>query len=253
MLVPAKDQELILSTIDELPPKSILVGLNPEQTDHWQNIRDEYNFLHRSLKAYFSGKSFPLKDELTDFGQELFGCFTDYHIKLYAVVQWGWDYILDFYSKHGNKDELGENFPYASPGELLAEILRYGCLAKFDQCLMGRHDFKPRKMYELRLDEKKDAKGKLSKAQKTKHLSDANTLDKPFEPYMRLEKFCMIACYDAAKKDKTLKKRLIEYEKSGDDLKDITCKKFRGMKGYAWEKGKILKTSKAGGTYNQIS
>lgn len=255
--VSIKDQELILSILDEIPPSFLLPKLNERQTKNWKATKRQFKQLGKALKAYFSGESFPLKDELTDYGLELYGYLTDFYIKLYGVIQWGWDSITKLWidNPFTNKNAYGEIFPCISPGETLAAILERDAASEFNQCRQGRFDFKPRKIYKTYLNQKKYNSGKLTSIQQQNHEKDVRNLFKYFESNSSLEYFCIIACHVGAeeKQDKVLKLRLKDYKTAKDNLSECLNRKFHKMKGHGWENGVFLETEKAGGTYKKTS
>lgn len=253
--VPSDEQELILSTLNEVPPSVLLFGLNKEQTEHWWFVKEQFSNLGKALKAYFSGESFPLKDELTDYGIELYGCLTDFYIKLYGVIQWGFEDILQHWEDNlfVSKKKYGEIFPHNSPGQTLADILKRDADSQFSQCVASRHDFKPRKIYQTYLNHQKYNAGELNKIQQQKHLNNIKDLNRGFESNSSLEYFCLVACCIAErdKKDKTLKRKLEEYGKAKDNLSKVLNRQYRDINGHGWENGVLLETEKKGGTYRK--
>lgn len=254
--VSSDDQKVILSILNEVPPFYLLESLNEKQVEHWWAVKTQFTCLGKALKAYFSGESFPLRDQLTDYGVELYGSLTDFYIKLYGLIQWGFDYIKELWVNNPftNKNSYGEMFPCSSPGETLAAILERDAASEFNQCRAGRHDFKPRKIYKTYLNQKKYIKGKLTPIQEQNHQNDIQKLFKPFESNSSLEYFCVVACCVAveSKNDKILKRKLDEYEKAKDNLTKILNRQYRDIKGYGWENGAFLETEKAGGTYKKV-
>lgn len=254
LTISPSEQISILSTVGGLPPISLLDTLNEQQTEHWCIVKQTFSYLHKSLKAYFAGESTPLR-ELPDYEQELYDSMTNFYLNLYNVIQWGWNDILDSYQQYGNKSHYGAGFPWTTPGETLAAILERDAVAQFWQCKAGRHDFKPRKMYTLHRESKKLSQGDLTSIQKQKHQTEVKALTKPFESLMELEMLCIGACRLALKtrKDKVLTNKLKNYEASREQLSTILHKRYRNTKGFAWQNGQLLETTKQGGSYRATS
>jgi hypothetical protein len=250
LLIPAEEKATILSTIDGLPPNFLLPKLNQQQTEHWVDVREIFDCLHKSLKAFFSGQASPLP-QLPTYDQEIFSGLSDLYLSLYGVIQWGWEDIVKSFAENHSK-YYSEKFPWATPGETLAAILERDAVAIFWQCKLGRHEFKPRKMYSLHRLAKKFSEGELSKVQQQKYRNDSKSLTKDFESLMELEIFCIKACRLAAKSrnDKLLTRKIANYEQSLNDLSRVLYCGYREAKGFAWQSGKLLQTSKKGGTYS---
>ncbi|MHC5716571.1 MAG: hypothetical protein ACYTX0_31745 [Nostoc sp.] len=245
-----EEQTKIFLTIDGLPPTFLLPTLNQQQTQHWLNIREFFDCLNQTLKAFLSGQANPLT-HLPAYEQELLAGMADSYLKLYGVIQWGWEDILNAFAEY-HTNHYSEKFPWDTPGETLAAILERDAAARFCQCKLGRHEFKPRKMYSLHRNAKKFTSGELSKAQQQKYRNDAKALTKDFESLMELEIFCINACRLAAKSrnDKVLKRKIAEYEQYRDELSKVIYRDYRNSTGYAWQSGELLKTKKEGGTYS---
>ena len=257
MPVAIDDQKIILSALNEVPPSFLLPGLNQKQAEHWHMTKKHSSYLARALEAYFSGESFPLRNELTDYGVEVYGYFTDLYIRLYEVIQLGFDYIQKLWVENPftSKKAYGEIFPCISPGETLAAILERDAASQFNQCMAGRFDFKPRKIYKTYLNQKKFISGKLTKIQQQNHQNDVRELHKFFESNSSLEYFCIVACCVGSeeRKDNVLKQKLKSYETAKDDLSKCLNRKLRDMKGHGWQNGVFLETEKDGGTYQKTS
>lgn len=251
--IPPTEQTVILETLDGLPPEYILNELTLDQKKHWSEVKVQYQRIHLSLKAYFSGNPVPLQD-LPDEEKELLQLLTDLYISLYAVIQQGWKDILQYFSQR-HSEHYSEIFPFNSPGETLAAILERNATAEFWQCKQGRHDFRPRKMYDLRREGKKLAEGLFTDIQHQRHRKEVRTVTRDFESLMELEVLCIHACRLAVKnqKDRTLSRKIQHFEETREDLSKILHRSYRSMKGYAWENGKKLQTTKEGGTYRTSS
>ncbi|WP_414589345.1 hypothetical protein [Scytonema sp. PCC 10023] len=253
VIVSSEDQTVILEKLDGLPPEYLLNELTQDQKEHWYGVKDVFQKTHLSLKAFFSGNPNPLQS-LPDEEKELYGHLTDYYISLYGLIQWGWEDILSQFAQW-HSDYYTEDFPFRTPGETLADIMQRDAGAQYWQCKIGRHDFKPRKMYQLRLQAKKLIEGKLSPKQMSQHEKDVKALAKPFQLFKELEIFCVNACRMGvqSRKDKLLKLKIQDYERKRENLSDLLHRHYRNMRGYAWENGKKLETVKEGGSYRPSS
>lgn len=259
-IVPKEEQEIILKMLNGLPPEQLLGNLTEDQKDHWYKVKYIFQLTYIQLKSFFLNIPSPLQELLGDEGdekktKEICGCLTDFYMSLYAMIQWGWKDILNYYAQFGHKHVYGEQFPCTSPGETLAAILERDAAAQFWQCKQGRLDFKPREIYKLHLQRKKKAKGKLSPQAIKQYEKKALALAKPFDSLRDLEILCLEACYKGAKerRDKNLLTKIEDVETKNNNLSDTLNRYYRDMKGHAWQGGEKLETVKEGGTYKSSS
>lgn len=249
-IIPKEEQVIMLEKLNGLPPVYLLNDLNPKQYEHWLDVKLVCQKTYLVLERFFSDNP-PLED-LADEDREVFGRLLDYYVTLYFVIHWGWKDIEAAFAEWHTSYHI-DKFPFKLPGETLAEILERDAAAMFWQCKQGRFDFRPRKLYQLHLQKKKKAKGKLSNQAKLQYEIDAEALAKPLDSLRELEIFCVEASYLGAQErgDKLLKLKIQELVKKSDQLSDELNRYFRTMKGHAWEDGDKLETVKEGGTYKR--
>ncbi|WP_298913531.1 hypothetical protein [uncultured Nostoc sp.] len=249
-IIPETEQTIILKKLNGLPPFYLLGDLNLKQIEHWFSVKSICQKIHSVLERFFSGN--PPLEELVNEDKELFGRLLDFYVTLYFVIHWGWKDIEAAFAKW-HTSYYTDKLPFESPGETLAEILERDAAVMFWQCKQGRFDFRPRKLYQLHLQKKKKAKGKLSDQASLQYEKDAKALARPFESLRELEIFCVEASYLGAQErnDIFLNFKIQELLQKSDRLSDELNRYFRDAKGHAWEDGNKLETIKEGGTYKR--
>jgi hypothetical protein len=236
------EMELILSILKGLPPESLIESFwTDEQHAHWQKTKTHYTILLEEMQAYFQGRASQL-EHLEANERECYVAQKDVHLAMYDLIRYGWGAIQKAVA------DYQIDFPYEQPGELFSALITNQALAKVIPCLLGRHDLKPRQVYRLGLKLRK-AKGDTKKTdQCQKELSQLLGRLKGLE---ELQKFCIQCCRQATKQsnDKVLQRKLAEYDRLSNEFSKLFSRHYRDRPAEAWEKGRKLKSQKAGGTY----
>lgn len=241
-IISIPEMELILSVLKNLPPESLIQALwTDEQHAHWRKTKAHYRILLEEMQAYFQGRASQL-EHLEAHERECYVALKDVYLALYDLIRYGWGAIKKATCDHQI------DFPYEKPGELFSALITNQALAKVIPCLLGRHDLKPRQVYRLGLKIKK-AKGDTKKSDQCQ--KELDRLLGELKGLEELQKFCIQCCRYAAKQseDKVLHRKLREYDRLSNEFSKLFSRDYRDSPAEAWEKGRKLKSQKAGGTY----
>ncbi|MEL4895477.1 hypothetical protein [Crocosphaera sp. Alani8] len=244
-IVPVKEQEQILSTIEGLPPHEWLKNKTDDQRKYWENLRQGWGMIFIEMNAYFSGKISPYSLENID---------AEYQYSHKRIEKWAkamrrrWlDYyqlIHDCWCYLPSATSSKKLVIPSTPGDLLMAVMREECEAQLkDSESYSR--FSPRASYKLYQTDKK-----------VRELRNKKDLTKPEK--LKIERFekqvrqlghgsdqkLYYLVYDLAKKlqkrDKDIARSLSRYHETMDEL-DKVCHSFtrpdQRMKGYQWIRG----------------
>jgi hypothetical protein len=245
-MIPAKEQEIILSYLVDIPPDEYKNDCDTDdREDHWIQYKVFYSCLHDFLKNHFAGTPLPsekiyIKDleitiPLNESYLQIIGLELDYYLQLYNVLSWGWKYIYPVLkaiesemietSTLENTDEaesLNPSIP-ETPGQALIEVINqhfHGLFyTLFPEKVTGNYykEYSPRKAYSFKLEEKKIAILKekkveeLTNREKRNIASHDRKVEKEQEllkPFVSSEKFYISICLKNKKEDETMKNRL---------------------------------------------
>jgi hypothetical protein len=193
------------------------------------------------MEAYFQGRASQL-EHLEAHERECYAALKDVYLALYDLIRYGWGAIEKAVS------DYQIDFPHKEPGELFSAIVTNQALAKVIPCVLGRHDLKPRQTYRLKLKIEK-AKGDRKKTEQCQ--KELDKLLGQLKGLEELQKFCIQCCRHTAKQsgDKVLQRKLANYDRLSNEFSKLFSQDYRNRPAEAWEKGRKLKSQKAGGTY----
>ena len=248
----------ILNRLDGLPPKT---WLNYSSTDgqkkHWESVSAKHQLLKKALEAYFSSDPTLLK-HLEEKDQEYFAQLAECYITLYGALQWAWSNFVEAIEEIGI--EL-RNLGVTTPGQMVVEILTLEAEEEFRECLLPHLEYKPRLRYNLSLKKKKvdqilsEKRSLNSEEQRTLRDFNANlaSTSSHAQEFTRVRILCLNFCRAIAKNqnNKTLKRKLDEYDKQRESLYKLIQRINRTGRGGGWENGYPLETQKEGGSYRK--
>jgi hypothetical protein len=244
-----------LEIVSGLPPLSWLVHCKtPDQAEHWKETKQEFQLLYLALKAYFSGEKSPLQ-KMTPRERELYEIWADHYIVLYGVIQKGWSYIATAATNLQLEADLG-----STPGEAIIRIIEADCAGIFNRCF-EYEEWSQDTAYRLYLDWKKLKKSLESKSFEFSALtkSEQNKIKnfqaklkkmrRNSERFHALENFCIAVCHENAKLDRTLQRKLKEFEAHKQVWASLMTRNVL-PKSHGWDgKGNKTQATHAGGVY----
>ena len=243
------EQEAILKALEDTPPEDWREWLKSkggsyEQIQHWYKVKGHFKLIYQALKDYFSGNKSILQDlTFTTSQRDHVALLVDSYISLYGVLQWGWEYIQNFFQK------LKIPFEYKTPGQVLIAILEDKSAQLFCESLMPYTNFSPtylKKFFAQKPDQDgKSQKGKAAKGVEVwmKHhfySKDVERLDYRY-------RLCLIACEKAPKSDKTMHRKLAEYDQHLSSLTCSTSKHLSHTRSHQWINGTRKEGTRGGG------
>lgn len=241
------ESQEIIRALEDIPPFLWLFTVKkPEQKQEWVNLKIHFQWLHNSLKAYFSGKETPLQS-LQEKQMEFYSEWTESYLALYDVLQWGWKYIK----------KADPEFPFDHPGQALIGILEASAAGMFKTCQLPYHEWSSTNTYkEHRLRRQETAAqtgGKPLNNRQQNELSRLTAISDRREAhaksFLSLLNFCLNAYQSGAQSDLIMKRKLQDFRKYSDQVTNTLVINFlRKSKGRAWDKG-TLKKSAPGGVY----
>jgi hypothetical protein len=230
------EEKIVLQKVNGLPPLSWLLTdcKTEDRQQHWMECKQFFQFLHALLRDYFSAREtnwldLPLKD------REFWISYRDSWLKLYGLI------LDNFTCIKEAADRDGITIP-TQPGEFFLEILNWEAAAFFYPCVeaaspdLGR--FSPRKEYQTQTTlrkQRQSIKAEYQRWQKAK--TSGHTEEWAFDAY---KTYCLVVLSGAAKKDKSLAKKLKEYARLNAEMQTDLMKMIHPrnrVQGYQWVNG----------------
>jgi hypothetical protein len=268
-LTQLKEQEMILTKLDELPPDDLIDKVKTEeQLLEFVESNIYCNILHAELKAYFCGQQSQL-NELTEKEKEFYRIQRDYYLAMYSLFRDGWEEIIYYTEVLSNNitralrevtkkkklddthTKLSDHYPFRSPGELLSAIIENDVRIDIIPCLQGRYDMNFRKLNRLVKEYKrKEKEGKSPEELQKINEKVKKIFGKETNELLNLKNFCIGACGYAAmvKKNKMLIKAYKSYLTAKEEKETLLLRKFRNTPTRCWEKGQRRHYTQKGGT-----
>jgi hypothetical protein len=233
----------LLTCLNNLPPHELLLKCQTDtQKQMFEDEKEDFQILFLELHAYFTGQPsilYQLEDEEK---RERFGLWVSVLLQKYDLIRHSWQYFELI------KAEIPSKFPYSSPGELLAALLKDIARCHMHPCLAGRYDVKTKKLYRIW------AKGRKALAKSdwetyNQFLPEAITYLGERARYAQRMILTEYIFFVAAENDCLFSQKRKIYLETSAALERVWVKSFKDSPNYAYEKGHLLTTRKAGGTY----
>lgn len=243
------EQKAILKAVEDIPPEDWREWLKSkggsyDQIQHWYKVKGHFKWIYQALKDYFSGNESILQDlALTSSQRDHVALLVDSYISLYGVLQWGWKYIKRFFRK------LKIPFKYKTPGQLLIAILERRGAQLFCEGLMPYSNFSTTYLKKF-LAQKPDQNGKAQKGKTAKGVEvwiEHHFYSKDVEQFDYLYRLCLIACEKASKSDKTMYRKLTEYDQYLNSITHFTSKHLNHTRSHQWVNGTRKEGTRGGG------
>ncbi|MCU0515500.1 MAG: hypothetical protein MUC60_01300 [Oscillatoria sp. Prado101] len=262
----------IAEIIASLPSKALLDRCRKEeQINEWHNYRKNHLLLAEGWRAEFIlCQGDPIGDalekgEISKHRHDLLQQRVTLYKYQWALVKEANKYVAELHSavytllrkvaRRWLPDRLETEYPFQSAFELFAETLREEVDGSLAWCLEPYYEVPVKKWGKatklLRENiEKADAGGIYPELKKTEvqNLKNKVVWDKMGFSWLGVT---LLVCQFVALRDPQLRKKLTDFNRALAEFCKVGVRASRKVAGFAWNKGKTVPASKAGGIYRE--